>query len=282
VANNYVYKCNKGFVIGGDGWIVENNEIERLYYYNQDCDYTRFGGTNHIIRNNYFHGTFQNEVGPSHVDAFQTFASTSEDITKNIIIENNRVEGVLSEVMMIEGVDGSHENIVVRNNIFVTPATWGICAYGVLSLKVYNNLFAYMTSTGVGLSPSKSGTNMPSYGEIKNNIFYDVYWAYWKAGSSTIDARNNLIYKNSGYVDPKNFPYDIVNQDPMFFNVQLNNFIIKNNSPAIDTGLALPGFNYDILGTIRPQGKGWDIGPYEYKENGTAPMQPKNLRIIME
>lgn len=31
--------------------------------------------------------------------------------------------------------------------------------------------------------------------------------------------------------------------------------------------MALTGFNSDIIGTIRPQGNGWDVGAYEYNGN---------------
>ncbi|MGB9553766.1 MAG: choice-of-anchor Q domain-containing protein [bacterium] len=37
------------------------------------------------------------------------------------------------------------------------------------------------------------------------------------------------------------------------------------------------GFNTDILGISRPQGKAWDIGPYEYVV--TSLSAPRNLRI---
>ena len=63
IANNHIYHSQTGIVVEGEGWLVENNEIERLYDYgNSDCDYTRAFGRNHIIRNNYFRGNKLNII----------------------------------------------------------------------------------------------------------------------------------------------------------------------------------------------------------------------------
>jgi len=45
IAYNKVYHCEYGFILGGQDWLVENNEVSRLFMYapgnrNDDCDYT--------------------------------------------------------------------------------------------------------------------------------------------------------------------------------------------------------------------------------------------------
>ncbi len=276
LANNHIYKCNKGFVVGGDSWLVENNEVERLVYYNEDADYSRFFGTNHIIRNNYFHGTLAEEIGSSHVDGFQTFENNG-NIAQNIVIEGNRVYGFFHQGMMMTGADGSHSNIIVRNNIFRDSASWGICAYGITGLKVYNNVFANIASSGIGFRVANSGT--PTTGEIKNNIFYNVSADYWAESNCILDARNNLLYHPSRTKDPAKFPNDIVNKDPLFLDPAQGGFELRENSPAIDAGISLTGFAYDIQGTSRPQGRAWDIGAYEFNSPISSPSAPRNLRI---
>jgi hypothetical protein len=277
LAKNKMYKCNKGFIVGGSNWLVEDNAVERLVYYSEDADYSRFFGENHIIRNNYFHGTRAEEIGSSHVDGFQTFNNNGA-IAKNIIIESNIVDGLYHEGIMAEGGDGSHDNIIVRNNIFMNSGSWGLCIYGVTNLKVYNNVFANITSTAIGIRKSKSSGSASS-AEIKNNIFYNFGAAYWAEEGSTLDARSNLLYREDGTIDPSAFPNDLVNIDPKFVNPQAGDFRLQADSPAIDSGISLLGFSNDILGVTRPQGRGWDIGAYEYQV--AIPGAPKNLRVLV-
>lgn len=286
IINNKIYKCNKGFVVTGKGWLVEGNEVERLYRwdvmegsaYGEDADYSRFFGQDHIIRNNYFHGTSSSEIGTSHVDGFQTFGS-SPNTVNNVIIENNIIIGFFHQGMMMAGDEGALNNITVRNNIFNGGGTsaWLICARGISNLNVYNNLFANTAIHGVGFRMSGS---TPTIGEIKNNIFYNAGSNYWAESGCTLDSRNNLLYKKGEYINPDNYPNNIVNQEPKFANPEFNDFKPQSGSPTIDVGLTLSGFDTDIVGILRPQGEGWDIGPYEYIANDSRPNPPKNLKIL--
>lgn len=38
---------------------------------------------------------------------------------------------------------------------------------------------------------------------------------------------------------------------------------LRTTSPAIDAGLTQSGYTTDLLGAVRPQGSGYDIGAYE-------------------
>ena len=266
----------KGFRGDRNNWLVEKNEVERLVYYSEDADYSRFFGENHIIRNNLFHGTKSEEIGSSHVDGFQTFDNNA-NFARNIIIEGNRVLGFYHEGMTIgNATEGAIANITVRNNIFANSSSWGICSYGVSGLKVYNNVFAYIDSSAIGLRAYANGPITTA--EIKNNIFYVFGAPYWTEGGSTVDARNNILYKGSGSLDPVRYPNDICNQEPKFVDAARLDFRLQSGSPAIDAGVPLAAFSYDIVGTPRPQGNAWDIGAYEF--NGQRPNSPRNLRII--
>ena len=69
-AYNKVYHSDYGFVIQGNDWILENNEVERLYMYLpgrwfDDCDYSRFWGSGLIERYSYYHGTRQSGTTPA-------------------------------------------------------------------------------------------------------------------------------------------------------------------------------------------------------------------------
>jgi hypothetical protein len=89
IVGNEVYRSQKGIGITGYGWLVEGNEVERLFDHGGgDCDYARFFGDDHVIRGNMFHGTRFEEVGSAHVDCFQTFDNNGE-FAHDVVLEGN-------------------------------------------------------------------------------------------------------------------------------------------------------------------------------------------------
>lgn len=280
VAGNYILKCNKGVIASGHGWLVESNEVERLVYSVEDADYARFFGSGHVFRGNKFHGTLAEEIGDSHVDGFQTFDNNG-NIARDILIEGNLVRGFFHQGMMLgNATPGAMSNIVVRNNIFVNSESWGICAYGIDDLKVHNNIFAFIASSAVGFRAYGEGP--PTVGEVINNIFYGFRAAYWAEANCILVARGNLLYTPGRLLDPMFYPGNLCNIDPLFLDVKSGDFRLQQNSPAIDAGMALTGFAWDILGTRRPQGAGWDIGPYELPISDVRPASPEKLRVLVQ
>ena len=93
IAYNKVYHCEFGFILGGENWLVENNEVNRLFMYapgnkNDDCDYSRFFGKGCIQRYNYYHGSIRQEIKTAHVDCLQTFTNNGE-IAQDLLFEYN-------------------------------------------------------------------------------------------------------------------------------------------------------------------------------------------------
>lgn len=260
IAGNYIYKANKGITVSGTNMLVENNEIERLIDTGADADYFRFFGEGHVIRGNYMHGTLKEEIGNSHVDGFQTFDNNGE-YARHIIIEGNIVEDFYHQGFMGEGKTYYHSyDITFRNNIFKDATAWGMCISTLKDVKVYNNLFINMGTHGVGF---RGSDDMPATGEVRNNIFYNARNCYFGLESAQY-ASNNLLFNSNPYqkYDQNSFPNDIVNVDPMFIDIENNDFTLQPCSPAIDRGISLD-FNHDFAGNKRPFGKGWDIGPFE-------------------
>ena len=279
VVGNYMLKCNKGIIASGYDWLVESNEVERLVYYVEDADYARFFGAGHVFRGNKFHGTLAEEIGDSHVDGFQTFDNNG-NIALNILIEGNLVQGLFHQgIMLGNATPGAMSNIVVRNNIFANSASWGICAYGIDGLKVHNNVFAFIASSAIGFRAY--GTGLPTVGEVMNNIFYEFRAAYWAEANCSLVARGNLLYTPGQIVDPKRYLGDLCNLDPLFVDAKSGDFRLRQGSPAIDAGVTLTGFAWDIYGTIRPQGARWDIGPYEFPINDVRLAPPEKLRVLV-
>ncbi len=262
VAGNYIYKCSFGIIVSGKNMLVENNEIERLIYRKGDADYFRFFGEGHIIRGNYMHGTRPEETGPAHVDGFQTFDNNGE-FARNIIIEGNFIEGFYHQGFMGSGSYYYHSyNITFRNNVFKDATAWGMCISQLKDVKVYNNLFIDMKIHGVGY---RGTDTQPSTGEVRNNIFYNARNCYFGIDSSKYGS-NNILFNSDPEQKYKqeSFPNDIVNEDPLFTDIDNDDYSLHPNSPAVDNGADL-GFAYDFAGSKRPFGMGFDIGPYEYQ-----------------
>lgn len=123
IAYNKVDHCEYGFILGGNDWLVENNEISRLFMYapgNQydDCDYTRFFGKGCIQRFNYYHGTLTSETGRAHVDGIQTFMNNG-GMAQDVLFEYNTCFD-WGQGAMIESAPhiGSVRNWIWRHNIY--------------------------------------------------------------------------------------------------------------------------------------------------------------------
>ena len=60
--------------------------------------------------------------------------------------------------------------------------------------------------------------------------------------------------------------HSVITNNPMLVNVSGRDFRLQRGSPAIDAGVADPNAPaVDYVGTVRPQGRAFDIGAYEYR-----------------
>lgn len=168
---------------------------------------------------------------------------------------------------------------------------------------IANNVIAYSNNKAGIVVWGSTCNNL----RIENNIFYENGVNVPTSGVNAIDfvqtscsgiqIRNNLSYasgsgatgflgrgakEGSQYMQSGN----IVNGDePRFVNAPPTlpaspNFALTERSPAIDKGLPLDEIRTDFDGKARPQGRGYDIGAYEYSvgNDSDAPYAPKLLR----
>jgi len=256
VADNRIYSAQMGIVIQGEGWIVENNDVERLFrYIDTDCDYLRFFGDNHIIRGNYFHGTNFNEVGSAHVDCFQIFDNNGE-WAHNILVEGNICHDFHQGFMGSANYYHNIDHITFRNNVFAHGGAWGICVENIPYVTVENNTFYDIYYHGVGFRDDSH------HNVVVNNIFSNMETSYWASDGASLSGDNNIIYQSQDPGQPG--PNDLIGVNPLFVDPVNNDFHLQENSPAIDAGQSRSEVTHDLEGKPRPQGNGYDIGAYEF------------------
>jgi len=240
IAYNKAYHSEYGFILGGEDWLVENNEVSRLFMYASgkgydDCDYTRFFGKGCIQRYNYYHGTLTSEIKVAHVDCIQTFMNNG-GMAQDLTFEFNTCFD-WGQGCMVESAPhiGSVRNWTFRHNIYSSKlptykGAWGLNIIQTPDVTIENNTFAGITWFGVGLR-GKESTN----GQIRNNIFCEVRRAVedrmdFTPAKPVIEY--NLTFKTAPLADEKN----INGKDPMLVDADRRNFRLKKGSPATGEG----------------------------------------------
>ena len=188
IAGNQIYQVQMGIVASGSNWVVEDNEITRLYDYGAgDCDYSRFFGENHVFRRNFFHGTDFAEIGSAHVDCFQTF-DNNEEYVQNILFDGNRCYDFHQALMGEATFYHYSSGLIFRNNVFAHGGAWGLCVKDIAGVVAVNNTFVDIAYHGIGLSGQYA-----KGGVIRNNIFSGIETGYWASDGAGLTGDYNLV-----------------------------------------------------------------------------------------
>jgi hypothetical protein len=242
IVYNLVDHCEYGFMLGGNEWLVENNEVKRLFMFvagnqNDDCDYSRFFGTGCIERYNYYHGSTAAEIRVAHVDCIQTFTVNGE-IAQDLRFEYNTCFD-FHQMCMVESAPhiGSVRGWTFRGNIVSanSPAMsggWGPDIIQTQDVTIASNTISTVRWAAIGLR-GKESTN----GQIRNNILCDAERAIVD-GDRDFSAANpvseyNLTFKTWAAPGEKN----VNGKDPRFVDAAHRNFRLQKDSPAIGAGL---------------------------------------------
>lgn len=255
VLGNTIERCNKGINIAGYDWVVENNTVTRLKYYDEDCDYARFFGENLIIRGNRFFDTRQAEIGESHVDSLQTYDNNGEWVN-GVLIEGNFLADSHQSIFMEAKTYGKSANVTIRNNVFARQWAHSITGYHIQNLQVDNNLFIDQT---IGIR-----FRMNSTGTIRNNIFYNCSTSYYADGGATFQSAANLFHNSKVVAGTGN-----ITANPQFAYATGENYQISADSPCVNAGVVIEGRAYDFAGA--PIIGLPDIGIYEYQGPPATP-----------
>jgi hypothetical protein len=240
IAYNKVYHSEYGFILGGDDWLVENNEVNRLFMYapgnrNDDCDYSRFFGKGCIQRYNYYHGSIREEIKTAHVDCLQTFTNNGE-IAMGLLFEHNTCFD-FHQMCMVESAPhiGSVRGWTFRHNI-VSPNSpmmrggWGPDIIQTLDVTIENCTISTVNWAAIGLR-GKESTN----GQIRNNILCEAERAVDDRMDFTPSnpvIEHNLSFKTAPLAGATN----INGKDPLLVDPRKRDFRLRKGSPAIGAG----------------------------------------------
>ncbi len=240
IAYNKVYHCEYGFILGGEDWLVENNEVSRLFMYapgnqNDDCDYSRFFGKGCIQRYNYYHGSTRQEIKTAHVDCLQTFTNNGE-IAMDLLFEYNTCFD-FHQMCMVESAPhiGSVRGWTFRHDIVSAQGPtlrggWGPDIVQTLDVTIENCTIAKAAWATIGLRGQES-----TGGQIRNNILCEAE----RAVDDRMDfspANPVMEYNLTFQTAPLAGGTNINGQDPLFADPQNRNFRLRQGSPALGAG----------------------------------------------
>ena len=199
------------------------------------------------------------DVNRNHDDGFQSW-SRGEDgrvgrgEVRGIVLRGNTIINFEDPQQphrgTLQGIgcfDGMFVDWLVENNIVITDHFHGITLSGARDCRIVNNTVIDRKAGRPGppwiqVGSHKDGT--PSSGcVVRNNLTSSLNV------SDAVEADHNLIIK-----DPK----------ALFVDVAAHDLRLRDDSEAIDAGSPELAPSQDAAGTSRPQGRGIDIGAYEF------------------
>jgi hypothetical protein len=274
IDGNEVYNCilgsSEAVVVNGNvsNFRIINNHIHHNDNIGIDC--IGYEGTapnndrarNGIVSNNHVHD-ISSAKNPAY-EGEKCADGIYVDGGTNIIIERNNIYNCdIGIEVASEHKDKSSDNIIVRSNIISDCSLYGLCFGGAERENgiAEKNWFVNNTivNNNVSIRIQQALNNV-----IKNNIVYGIdSLISGKIGTNIFSY--NLWYSEKGNKQKLN-PF----QNPEFVNVKGNNYKLKVNSPAIDTGNVDNPSIYgelDFEGNSRIIGGKIDCGAYELRKN---------------
>jgi len=241
IAYNRVFHNEYGFILGGNDWLVENNEVGRLFMFASgnkydDCDYSRFFGRGCVERFNYYHGSIASEIRTAHVDCLQTFTVNGE-IAQDLLFEYNTCFD-FHQMCMVESAPhiGSVRGWTFRNNIVSANSSamsggWGPDIIQTPDVTIANNTISGVRWAAIGLRGRESAN-----GRIFNNILCHAERPVIHGDSDFSPANPVMEYNLTYDTWPLAGTGNINGKDPGFVDSVQRNFRLQKGSSAIGAG----------------------------------------------
>lgn len=174
------------------------------------------------------------------------------------------------------GIQGAHAPGIqgasfYNNRIF--QGHWGILFEdGAKNVNIYNNLIAGCSSDGINSQyneqdnatyPDTFTINLVARNNIIRGCATGIFMA---AGQTNPTFSNNSFFGNTANYSGASGTNDITT-DQLLVNYQVNgtgDYHLTSTSPCISAALSTGAPTTDFDGLARPQGAGYDIGPYEF------------------
>lgn len=239
VRGNNIANCPiKSYIILSDqhsGALIENN------YFHGTNGYSGIdlngSGTNVTIRNNLFDMGVEDFYGPIVVDTDQG----SGIMLDGLRLHNNTIRAYTPNIGLIflgKGNSGSAQtskNVDIRNNILIG--------------RTASRFMVYIETSATGVPATDIATFQCNYNTFETNGYATAFhlqgtnfsFAGWQAlGHDANSAGGTPTFTTFGTLD-------------------------ASDTKALDNGTDLSGFGFstDRIGTLRPQGEGWEIGGFE-------------------
>ncbi|APR85982.1 Hypothetical protein A7982_11331 [Minicystis rosea] len=264
VRRNNLSNVRFGISVDGASALVEHNRIVDF-----SADGMRGLGDDGVFQYNLVKNVHVDDTAgdDNHDDGFQSWSvgpgGVGTGVVKGVVLRGNvfinREDPNQKLPNAMQGIgcfDGTFEGWVVENNVVVTDHWHGISFYGMRNSRIVNNTVIDVNDVTPGppwimVTAHKDGT--PSQDVIvRNNLATD----FQLEGTNVTDDHNaTLTDLSMFFVDPAAFDLHLL-----------------PGAPAVDTGSADMAPALDIEGIARPQGKGVDLGAFEWHEPTVMPV----------
>ena len=222
-----------------------------------DCIQTSWRVTNLTIRNNYCEQN-NNKSNGNAQGFWLTGSNGTLMVTNNIIYLPNSGNTLIGAMPTTDGTNpyGNSFAAYILNNTLVGGKWGNISIENSPNAVIKNNIIRNLKSNSVALRIQAAD---PAAAKVDYNLFYAP------------DGNPIIYYHESQYLTLTQWKakgYDVHSKmaDPQLVNIAGRDFSLKGTSPAINAGIADPNAPaIDYIGTLRPQGRAFDIGAYEYK-----------------
>ena len=260
IRNNRLLNVNFGISVEATYSLVSGNLVE-----NFAGDGLRGLGNYSIFQYNVVKNCY--DVNANHDDGFQSWSVGPGGVGKGevvgLVLRGNTIINYVDPNQPYRGTlqgigcfDGTYVDWVIENNVIITNHWHGITLLGARNCLVINNTVLDQNNTPPG----------PPWIRIASH----------KNGTASIDCvvRNNLatsFNNGAGVVQENNLRI----QDPAGLFVDVANFDVHllPGALAIDAGSSLDAPKLDRDRIPRPQGRGIDIGAYEWHKDEVLPVE---------